>query len=208
MLDPVRFQKVWQHFGGHDGSALFTQLLEAYLQPHRAYHTATHLEACLRQFDLAQAEAEHPAEVEVALWFHDAVYVPNAVDNEAQSALWATQRLQQLGVSAVVIDRIAAMIVATKHDRLPEHHDCKLLLDIDLSILGQAPEPFDAYEQCIRREYAWVPKAQYCTGRAAILERFLQRSTIYYTSFFRERLEAQARQNLERSLTKLRGQQF
>lgn len=209
MFDTTRFQTVWQSLGSHDdGVALFTQLLEAYRQPYRTYHTVAHVEACLHHLDRAQIEAERPAEVEVALWFHDAVYVPKAADNEAQSAFWATQALHQSGVSAAAIDRIAVMILATTHDRAPETHDCALLLDVDLSILGEAPEPFAVYEHCIRSEYHWLPEEQYRAGRAAILERFLARSTIYYTPFFRERLEAQARWNLERSIAKLREHSF
>lgn len=217
MLEASRFQSVWQRLGSQDdGAMLFTQLLEAYVQPHRTYHTVSHVEDCLRQLDAAQSNgvqsngvqkgAEHPAEVEVALWFHDAVYVPRAVDNEAQSALWARQVMHQSGMCSAVIDRIATMILATAHDRPPETLDCQLVLDVDLSILGQAQEPFAAYERCIRHEYNWVPEAQYCIKRAAVLERFLARSTIYHTPFFHERLEAQARRNLARSLAALREQ--
>jgi predicted metal-dependent HD superfamily phosphohydrolase len=205
MLGATRFQAVWQQLGNHDdGAVVFAELLEAYRQPHRVYHTVSHLEACLAQFHLAQTEAEHTAEVEIALWFHDAVYTLNASDNERQSALWATRRLQQLGADTVSIDRIAAMIMATTHDREPATRDCALLLDVDVSILGQAPEQFALYERNIRREYHAIPTPQYCAGRVAILERFLQRPTIYYTPFFGERLEAQARWNLERSIAKLR----
>lgn len=207
MLDATRFQTLWQCLGSYDDSSvLFTQLLNAYLQPHRVYHTVSHLEACLQQLDLAQKEAERPAEVEVALWFHDAVYIPKAVDNEAQSSLWATQSMQQPGVSPVAIGRIATMITATKHDHAPETRDCELLLDIDLSILGQTPEQFATYEHCIRSEYSWLPEQQYRTGRVNILKSLLQRSTIYYTPFFQERLETQARHNLEQSIAKLCGQ--
>lgn len=207
MLDAVRFQKVWQQLSSQDdGAALFMQLLEAYRQPHRAYHTVAHLEDCLHQFDIAHMEAEHPAEVEVALWFHDAVYDLKATDNEAQSTLWALQALHQSGVSAAVSDRIAAMILATTHDCPPETNDCALLLDIDLSILGQSPEIFAVYEDRIRREYHWVPQAEYRVGRTAILKRFLARSSIYYTPFFRERLEVHARCNLEQLIVRLCGQ--
>ena len=204
MLEVTRFQTVWQQLGSHDdGTVVFTELLQAYQQPHRVYHTVSHLEACLDQLCLVQAELERAAEVEIALWFHDAVYAPKAIANEVQSARWATRRLRQLGANPVAIERIAVMIMATTHDREPETQDCALLLDVDLSILGQAPELFAVYEHDIRREYCAIPTAQYCAGRTAILERLLQRPTIYYTHFFRERLEAQARWNLERSILNL-----
>jgi predicted metal-dependent HD superfamily phosphohydrolase len=206
MLDEVRFRRLWHRLGGRgDSSVPFAELLEAYCQPHRAYHNAAHLEDCFRQFDRAQDQADRPDEVEAALWFHDAVYDPHASDNEERSATWAAQALQGAGVNPDAVSRVAAMVVATKHDREPDTPDGGLLLDVDLSILGREPEVFAAYDRGIREEYSWVPEEHYRTGRAAILEGFLRRPAIYRTEFFRVRFEARARLNLERSIARLRG---
>src|SRR5687768_17503475 len=63
----------------------------------RHYHTLTHLTACLRELDTAQKLAERPAEVELALWFHDAVYRTYRFDNEARSAEWAARFVVEHG---------------------------------------------------------------------------------------------------------------
>ena len=81
--------------------------------------------------------------------------------------------------------------------------DCAFFLDMDLSILGAAPEVFTAYEAAIRKEYAFVPAADYRQGRSAILKSFLAREQLYFTAYFRDRLEPQARQNLQQSLARL-----
>jgi predicted metal-dependent HD superfamily phosphohydrolase len=207
MLDEVRWRRLWDRLGRcADVSVVFAKLLEAYSQPHRAYHNAGHIADCLRQFDLARAQAERPDEVEAALWFHDAVYDPRAADNEERSAAWAARALQDAGASPDAGRHVAALILATKHDREPDSHDCGLLVDVDLSILGREPEVFGAYDLAIREEYSWVPEEQYRAGRAAILEGFLRRRSIYHTDFFRVRLEAQARRNLGRLVATLRGQ--
>jgi predicted metal-dependent HD superfamily phosphohydrolase len=95
------------------------------------------------------------------------------------------------------------MIVATKHIAKPEYPDDAVLCDIDLAILGQPEEAFDVYERQIRREYEWVPEAQFRERRKAILQSFLERRTIYSTKFFHQRYEKQARKNLARSISQL-----
>lgn len=208
MLDPDRFHQLYHRLGGYgDASSMLTSLMEAYAQPHRAYHNLIHLQDCLQQFEQVRQETEQPDEVEMALWFHDAVYIPQSGNNEEQSATWATEGLLTSGVEADRVRRIASLILDTRHDRQPETQDCKILLDVDLSILGREPEEFAAYERQIRTEYSWVPEEEYCTKRVAILESFLARPAIYQTEFFRSRLEAQARENLTQSIARLRRRQ-
>src|SRR5262249_53292937 len=128
-------------------------------------------------------------EVEFALWFHDAVYDPKRADNEERSAAWAAQALMDAGVSAETTAHVSQLIVATKHASVPDDPDARLLVDVDLSILGRAPEVFDAYDRAIRVEYQWVPEQQYREARARILAGFLGRGVIFQTEYFRSRYE-------------------
>jgi predicted metal-dependent HD superfamily phosphohydrolase len=93
----------------------------------------------------------------------------------------------------------------TRHVVSPASNDGRYVVDIDLSILGEAAERFDAYERAIRLEYAHVPDDAFRPGRATILRQFLDRPRIYGTDFFRDRYEATARANLARSLAALEG---
>jgi predicted metal-dependent HD superfamily phosphohydrolase len=97
------------------------------------------------------------------------------------------------------------LILATKHQESTASGDEALLVDIDLSILGRDPVVFDRYEQSIRQEYRWVPEVAFREGRARILESFLNRPAVYRTALFAQRYEAQARENLSRSIRQLRG---
>lgn len=171
---------------------LLPLLRERYAEPHRRYHTLEHIEHCLAEFADARHLAENPEDVELALWFHDAVYDTRRHDNEERSAAW----LLELRPDA---KRAADLILATKHHRASTPDEA-LLVDVDLAILGQSEERFGLYERRIREEYAWVPEPIFRQKRAEILQGFLARPFIYGTEFFRARYETAARRNLQRSL--------
>ena len=138
-------------------SALYNELMAAYAEPHRHYHTAQHLEECFAHFDAIGSLAGHPAEVALALWFHDAIYDPKRQDNEEKSAGWARAAVLAAGAAPDAAARIHALVMATRHAAVPRGPDEEVLVDIDLSILGAAPARFDEYERQVRAEYAWVP---------------------------------------------------
>jgi predicted metal-dependent HD superfamily phosphohydrolase len=205
LLPSERFYALWAALGAQGyGRDTLLRLRAAYDEKHRAYHTARHIGACLRLLDDAEilAAAAHPAEVEAALWFHDAVYDTHARDNEERSAQMAEETLSAAGVASDVVARIAAHVRATKAHE-PDSADGQLVIDIDLSILGEAPEVFSRFEDEIRREYGWVEEAAYLAGRAAVLRGFAARPFIYGTPLFRARYEANARANLAASLVRL-----
>ena len=132
-LTPARWQRLWAALGAsRSDDVLFGQLLAAWNEPQHHYHTQQHLHECLSQFELLRAAADHPAEIELALWFHDAVYDVQASDNEARSADWARSAMQAAAVGSEVIDRVSALILATCHQAEPQTSDEQLLLDIDL----------------------------------------------------------------------------
>lgn len=167
----------------------------------RHYHTLSHLEACLRELDAARELAVRPAEVELALWFHDAVYRSWRRDNEAQSATLAARLLRAAPIETV--ERIRQSILATVHRDEEFAGDTALVVDIDLSILGTEPEIYAQFERAIRREYWWVPRSRYVAGRGKVLAGFLERATIYQHDTFYKRYEAQARVNIAAALKQL-----
>jgi predicted metal-dependent HD superfamily phosphohydrolase len=168
-------------------AALLEQLLACYREPHRHYHTLQHLEECFGKFDELRDLAAHPADVELAIWFHDAIYDTRRDDNEARSADWAR---------ATVGERVADLVMATRHEATPAGIDAQVLVDVDLSILAAPQARFEEYERQVREEYRWVPGPIYRRKRRQVLQSFLERPTIYNTQRFIERYEAQARRNL------------
>jgi len=203
-----RWSAAWQSLNVASPSGLiFQDLVQAYTQPERAYHSLVHVLDCLEQLDWGRTIAERAIEVELGLWFHDVVYDTHAADNEARSAAWAKTALQNSGVAPEVTARVAELILATRHQAAATGRDSSLIADIDLSILGRDPSEFDRYEANIRREYQWVSEAAYRAARARILVSFLRRDSVFQTLAFQTRYEAQARANLDRSIRKLSGDQ-
>jgi predicted metal-dependent HD superfamily phosphohydrolase len=188
-----------------DGDALMRRLVTAYNEPQRKYHTIQHLTDCLLLLDENLGLAIEPAEVEVALWFHDAIYNVKRSDNEAQSAEWAARELHQAGVSSKRIARVKDNILATRHSARPQGQDQMLLVDIDLSILGAPRARFEEYERQVRAEYGWVPGFIFSRKRREVLSEFLSRNVIYNTPKLHEAFEDQARANLAYSVQQLRG---
>lgn len=177
-------------------TALRDALLARYDESHRRYHTLQHLGECLDAFERERAHAQRPGEIALALWFHDAIYDLQAHDNEARSADWARDALRAAGIDEGAAQRVHDLILATKHDAQPTGADARLLVDIDLAILGAPPARFAEYEAQIRAEYAHVPPDIFEPRRRLILARFLAREPLYQTPGLRARCEAQARINL------------
>jgi predicted metal-dependent HD superfamily phosphohydrolase len=143
--------------------------------------------------------------VALAIWLHDAIYDPQATDNESKSASLADEIGERLNLSSDRRRAVEAMILATVGHAPPSGSDDDLLhfLDFDLSIFGASPATYDAYTIAIREEYRHVPDDAFRAGRRAVLTRFLTRETLYFTAFGRSHWEALARGNLVREIASL-----
>jgi len=177
--------------------------------PDRGYHGWSHPLALLALHAEVEPLLHDPEAVRCAILLHDAVYEPRRTDNESRSAALAARMLEGL-VPDETLSRTIRLIEATARHAIPadlpddEAADMALFLDMDLSILGASPSDFDAYEAGVRHEYREVPRAAFRHGRAAILERFLARDALYFSDWGRARFEVAARENLKRSIAKLR----
>ena len=176
----------------------FQRLWSAYTAADRHYHDILHVADCLRHLDSVRHLAPHPGAIEWAIWFHDLVYDGTRTDNEERSADQARATLSRLQAEPGLIEQVVELILLTRHDREPKTRDGELMVDIDLASLALPAEQFDENSRRIRREFSHVAEADFVRGRAAMLGRFLERSSIYYTDLFRDRCERAARANLER----------
>lgn len=203
--DLNRWSALWRAAGVDDAPVQwYERLTTAYAEPHRHYHNQLHIGECLVEFDQARHLAVYPAAVELALWFHDAVYKPRAGDNEEQSAALLKCCAVETGVPGSLVETAARLVMVTKNHEVGADADAALMVDVDLSILGQSEDRFSEYEQQIRKEYGWVPRPIFASKRAEILQRFLARPTIFATEWFRAKYEQQARRNLKASIANLR----
>jgi predicted metal-dependent HD superfamily phosphohydrolase len=200
---PERWADLWRAIGIQAPMDWYERLKNAYAEPHRHYHNQQHIADCLFEFDQARQLALDPEAMELALWFHDAVYDTRATDNEEKSAALARSCLTEAGANRVLIENVTRLVMATKTHEPASDRDAALMIDIDLSILGQNQQRFSEYERQIRQEYRWVPQFIFATKRSEILKQFLAREQIFATEWFREKYENQARRNLGWSLGNL-----
>lgn len=202
MLEYSALERALIGCGVESSRSLFDELIERYGDESRCYHNVAHLENCLALLAAHRDMAVFPERVEIALWFHDAVYASKRNDNEEESAALAERYLTSHGAHEDAWKSIVSMVLATK-----SHHargnDEALMIDIDLSILGASSLAFEDYDAAIRREFQWVPDTRYRGARAEVLQTFLLRETIFLTQAFRVRYEVQARTNLTKKIAEL-----
>ena len=178
-------------------AAEFAALAAAYQAPGRHYHTLEHVENLLRRLDAGPVQ--DPVVVELAVWFHDAVYQALKSDNEARSAAQARAFLAGSALDAARQARVALLIERTADHTQPlppDDPDLAFFLDIDLSILGASAAAYAAYARAVRQEYRRVPDLLYRPGRRKILAKLLAAPVLFHTPALREELDAAARRNL------------
>jgi predicted metal-dependent HD superfamily phosphohydrolase len=203
-----RWQKLWQlrfdseieepSVNKQEIDRVFQLLVVAYTKPDRHYHNLQHIHHILTILERFADRLESPISVLLAAWFHDLVYDSRSTNNEIQSAKFAGELLQDIGVSNETIDRVQQLILATQgHQTEIGDNDRCIFLDVDLAILGTNPAQYQIYARSIRHEYSWVSDELYRAGRIRVLESFLQRQRLYHTEILFDELESRARLNIE-----------
>jgi predicted metal-dependent HD superfamily phosphohydrolase len=191
--------------GGH---LIFDSLISSYFEDTRAYHTLEHVVSMLDEFEGVSSYAVDADAIRFAIWYHDVIYDVKSskqdISNEEKSALRAEGDLLKLNIPTMRIKAVCQMIRVTSHHKVvtPLSLDEKLLLDLDLAILGKERDVFTRYQAGIKYEYASVPDDVYKLARKNILSEFFERDSLYLTSLFRERYEELAKINLSRVLNR------
>lgn len=212
--DPIRgqarFVALWERRlnGGRAlAETVHARLVELYGEPHRRYHTLDHVQHCLGEFDRAATLMDDPDAVEMALWFHDAIYQSGAMDNERRSAdlfrQWSEGR-----ADAVFLQRVDDLIMVTTHRDPPTQRDERFIVDIDLSSFGLPWEAFERDGRRIRAECADIVDEIYCPGQLRFLLSLQNRPTFFLTEFFQQRYERIAHNNVRRVIEDLHARGF
>jgi predicted metal-dependent HD superfamily phosphohydrolase len=186
--------------------SLVARVSPRYAEPHRRYHTWAHVEACFlsRAKIMRDAGSISCDAIDLALLFHDAIYDPLAHDNEDKSAELLVDEGRRAGLDEALLARAVPLVLATKHGaNVASSEEARIVVDADLSILGESREVFDAYERAVREEYAMIDDAIFRAGRVRVLRGFLERPAIFETHAGRDAWESRARENLAASLALL-----
>lgn len=183
-------------------------VLRRWAEPHRRYHTTVHLREVLAAVDTLADLADDQVAVELAAWFHDAVYEPDAAAgvNEASSAKLASSLLVALHVPRPTVGAVTQLILSTAtHEVDLNDRDCAVLTDADLWILGASAERYRRYAADVRVEFGFVDDEGWQSGRSAVLCGFVDRSRLFATDRAQAAFGARARDNLRWELATLGG---
>lgn len=193
---------------GVDPAPYADRLLTAWAEPQRRYHTTAHLADVLARVDVLAAAGDEdgtdrPA-VDLAAWFHDAVYRPDRSENEERSATLAERALPELGIDDARTAEVARLVRLTiTHDPAPGDANGELLCDADLGVLAGTAQEYAAYAAAVRAEYGFVPDEAFRAGRAAVLRQLLALPRLFRTAHGAAHWEAPARANLAAELAEL-----
>ncbi len=171
-------------------------VLRQHYDTNRSYHDLIHVLQLLELLDrfVDRAPDANRDAVELAIWYHDAVYEPGAADNEARSAALLRRSFASV-LAPALLDQVDELIQATTHERRPDDPVARLLVDLDLAPLAASPRRFVAQSQSLRHEYAAIPDEVYYPGQAQLFRRLLERPRLYLTDTLAP-LESLARRNL------------
>ena len=178
----------------------WTELIASYSRHDRHYHTLEeiyHICKTVTDFGLQSCD-----QLELAVWFHRAVFYPERSDNEERSAELCGEFIRMGGVQGC--DRVVEYVRATGMF-LPITNDPTelLLLDLTLAILGHPRPLYISYCSQIRKECSY--RTSYPKCRLAFVSMLLGRDQIYHTERVRERCELTARENLRWEMETIRS---
>ncbi len=176
-------------------------LLDAYAEPGRHYHNASHMVMLLRLFSKLRDLANDPIAVKAAIFFHDAIYhipvdpqYPPSRDNEERSV--KLMNMQATNPEHKSLLKAAHIIRTTANHTPGWDMDTRLMHDIDLSILASSRKRYARYEQEVRLEYEIYPLALYTPARLGQLRAFIERRRIFTLPGLGVVWDSRARTNL------------
>lgn len=165
-----------------------------YFQEHRKFHNWGHIEFGLDVFSKLN---KGTPEQKISWLFHDIVYKPAYANNELESSILAIEHIKNNKDDIFLdIKEVSTIILDTK-EHIPTIESSKLVLDIDMAILGIADyHEFFHHRILAAKEFSHFGYEAVVTGTKKFIEKTLNQSIIYYTPDFKD-YETNARLNLE-----------
>jgi pantetheine-phosphate adenylyltransferase len=146
-----------------------SDLINLYDEPHRFYHTLSHIEDVLKQ--LHDMDLLKHDEVFLAAIFHDIVYDPQSKTNEEDSAEYFLQQAKSTELTDDQKKHIKQLILDTKNHKATVNFS-EEFIKADLSIFNASFDKLIAYEKQIFKEFQFVDYKEYKLKRLEILNHF------------------------------------
>ncbi len=203
-MDQKRFTDLWNSVFTPDSAPhpatpadiAWAKIEYFYTLKARFYHTPQHISFCLTQFDPVASLLDNPELAELALWFHDIIYIMTSDSNELKSAIFFANLVGADPEHQRIVSIVRQLILDTTHNTLPSSHDGEYLADIDISSLGRPWNEFMQDSINVRKESPHLSDHDFNMGQKSFFERLLAKPRIFYTHSFYDRFEEQTRSNL------------
>lgn len=177
-------------------------LLSAMTNPDMHYHSPTHILAIFSF--VAKNNIELKDWERLAIWFHDAVVIPNSKngDDEHQSVAFMRSLIpggNRMTDNSVVNNAERAILATSDHIEADVNQLYCKLLDLDLFHFSTTWDYVQDTLIALRKEFGSIGSdRQWQTGTRRIIDCFLQRDKFYRTSWMRERYETKAQNNIKK----------
>jgi pantetheine-phosphate adenylyltransferase len=146
-----------------------SDVMNAYDEPHRFYHTLEHIIDVLKQ--LHDAELLKHDELFLAAVFHDIIYNAQSSTNEEDSAEFFINAAKSSSLTHEQKEHIKQLILDTKHHK-PTVPFSEEFIKADLAILNASFDKLIKYEKQIFKEFQFVDYKDYKIKRIEVLKHF------------------------------------
>lgn len=147
----------------------YPYVLERYEEHQRSYHTLEHISEILNELEANDLLKDD--DYFLAAIYHDAIYDPQSLSNEEDSAVLFEKESEDCNISNIQRSTIISMILDTKN-HTSSHIKSKDFIEADLSIFKSSLSRLIKYENQIFKEFQFVPYHIYKKERIKVLEKF------------------------------------
>ena len=182
------------------GRSIFARMSNENLTYHNYEHV---LNLIIKSIDY---DIELTLTEQLAIWFHDVVYVPLAKFelNEINSALFMRASMQGLIDHKILADAERIIWDTSKHltDFTPFSEN---VLDLDMAHFADKREKYNISTKNLIKEFenAGVNRVDFNIGRKTFLQKLLSKKNIYRSKYFIDNCEDKARENIRLDLEEL-----
>jgi len=183
---------------------MIVDLYKQYTAENRHYHTLDHI------FGMFKTAQLHDIEVSdaliLAIWFHDALYDPEKIDGENETASADAARAYcQVTPGLKQYDETVYQAIMDTHCHCPTRGNpiSPILIDLDLWMLSNISD-YIVWRDRVRKEYSHLSEKEWVKGRMQWIGSMLARDSIYVSEYATKLMERNARLNLMDEMTALR----
>lgn len=193
---------------------IYKAILGAYQEPHRRYHTFSHIEHMLAILAVMQNSLQIDQKtlnlMILAIADHNYIYVPAYTKNVLASAYLAETHGRMLGLSKESLTNLRGLVLDTEHTEsrvrglldTTVNFERKLIQDIDLAIFAAPWKYFCQYDENMKEEYilGGFSLDSFKRERFCFLQHYLGKDRLYITDCCHYQFEEKARKNIKRLL--------